>query len=124
MRLFYNEKDDNRVKLVIVLRRKEATRTPDPYVPNVVRYQLRYFPKCGAKIKTLFCLMKFYGCFFAKAALFCCSSMPLAAVVLYFMPDIISTFILNVGVRWMKESWLSAGWGRLSSEEPAVSNGG
>ena len=25
-------------------RRKEATRTPDPYVPNVVRYQLRYFP--------------------------------------------------------------------------------
>ena len=24
--------------------RKEATRTPDPYVPNVVRYQLRYFP--------------------------------------------------------------------------------
>ena len=25
-------------------RRKEATRTPDPYVPNVVRYQLRYIP--------------------------------------------------------------------------------
>ena len=24
--------------------RNEATRTPDPYVPNVVRYQLRYFP--------------------------------------------------------------------------------
>ena len=24
--------------------RKEATRTPDPYVPNVVRCQLRYFP--------------------------------------------------------------------------------
>ena len=22
----------------------EATRTPDPYVPNVVRYQLRYIP--------------------------------------------------------------------------------
>ena len=22
--------------------RDEATRTPDPYVPNVVRYQLRY----------------------------------------------------------------------------------
>ncbi|CDD83320.1 unknown [Bacteroides sp. CAG:462] len=29
--------------------RKEATRTPDPYVPNVVRYQLRYFPFCGCK---------------------------------------------------------------------------
>ncbi len=26
-------------------RREEATRTPDPYVPNVVRYQLRYFSK-------------------------------------------------------------------------------
>ena len=25
-------------------RRDEATRTPDPYVPNVVRYQLRYIP--------------------------------------------------------------------------------
>ena len=28
----------------LLKRRKEATRTPDPYVPNVVRYQLRYFP--------------------------------------------------------------------------------
>ena len=27
-----------------LLRRIEATRTPDPYVPNVVRYQLRYYP--------------------------------------------------------------------------------
>ena len=26
--------------------RDEATRTPDPYVPNVVRYQLRYIPMC------------------------------------------------------------------------------
>ena len=30
--------------------RKEETRTPDPYVPNVVRYQLRYFPNTAAKI--------------------------------------------------------------------------
>ena len=30
--------------------RKEATRTPDPYVPNVVRYQLRYFPISVAKL--------------------------------------------------------------------------
>ena len=28
----------------IFKRRNEATRTPDPYVPNVVRYQLRYIP--------------------------------------------------------------------------------
>ena len=27
-----------------VIGRNEATRTPDPYVPNVVRYQLRYIP--------------------------------------------------------------------------------
>ena len=27
-----------------VIGRDEATRTPDPYVPNVVRYQLRYIP--------------------------------------------------------------------------------
>ena len=32
-------------------RRKEATRTPDPYVPNVVRYQLRYFPILRCKVK-------------------------------------------------------------------------
>ena len=34
--------------------RDEATRTPDPYVPNVVRYQLRYIPiasKSGCKGK-------------------------------------------------------------------------
>ena len=28
--------------------RNEATRTPDPYVPNVVRYQLRYIPNQNA----------------------------------------------------------------------------
>ena len=28
----------------LLLCRNEATRTPDPYVPNVVRYQLRYIP--------------------------------------------------------------------------------
>ena len=29
---------------VLLSCRDEATRTPDPYVPNVVRYQLRYIP--------------------------------------------------------------------------------
>ena len=33
--------------------RDEATRTPDPYVPNVVRYQLRYIP-IFCPIATLF----------------------------------------------------------------------
>ena len=35
------------------MRRKEATRTPDPYVPNVVRYQLRYFPIAVAKVSII-----------------------------------------------------------------------
>ena len=36
--------------------RDEATRTPDPYVPNVVRYQLRYIPisVCGCKVTLFF----------------------------------------------------------------------
>ena len=38
--------------------RNEATRTPDPYVPNVVRYQLRYIPipfsKSGATRNRMF----------------------------------------------------------------------
>ncbi len=36
-----------RLRQMILLQpfcRDEATRTPDPYVPNVVRYQLRYIP--------------------------------------------------------------------------------
>ena len=28
----------------LLMCRNEAIRTPDPYVPNVVRYQLRYIP--------------------------------------------------------------------------------
>ena len=35
--------------LHFLLSRDEATRTPDPYVPNVVRYQLRYIPNDFAK---------------------------------------------------------------------------
>ena len=42
-------------------RRIEATRTPDPYVPNVVRYQLRYYPcfLLGAKVEGILELCKF-----------------------------------------------------------------
>ena len=41
-------------KSTLFFGRDEATRTPDPYVPNVVRYQLRYIPiasKSGCKGK-------------------------------------------------------------------------
>ncbi len=43
-----------------LLCRNEATRTPDPYVPNVVRYQLRYIPICfcGANVGQIFQLRK------------------------------------------------------------------
>ena len=40
-----NDKNDNRVRNSGPCCREEATRTPDPYVPNVVRYQLRYFSR-------------------------------------------------------------------------------
>ena len=40
---FSNEKSSKTVCFA-ALCRDEATRTPDPYVPNVVRYQLRYIP--------------------------------------------------------------------------------
>ena len=38
------KKNDKRFSPFVALCRNEATRTPDPYVPNVVRYQLRYIP--------------------------------------------------------------------------------
>ena len=45
-------------------RRKEATRTPDPYVPNVVRYQLRYFPITAAKLVISCDMAKVFPYFF------------------------------------------------------------
>ncbi len=44
--------------------RKEATRTPDPYVPNVVRYQLRYFPIAPAKLVIFGDMAKVFPYFF------------------------------------------------------------
>ena len=40
--------------------RIEATRTPDPYVPNVVRYQLRYYPIVTAKLVRSFGFWRFW----------------------------------------------------------------
>ena len=42
--LLYNDSQITVRVLFGYLCRDEATRTPDPYVPNVVRYQLRYIP--------------------------------------------------------------------------------
>ena len=33
--------------------REEVTRTPDPHVPNVVRYQLRYFSSRKLRLNTI-----------------------------------------------------------------------
>ena len=44
--------------------RKEATRTPDPYVPNVVRYQLRYIPmpnECQLQTAILLTQLAFFA---------------------------------------------------------------
>ena len=46
-----SENSDSSSSLSLIECRKEATRTPDPYVPNVVRYQLRYFPIALQKYK-------------------------------------------------------------------------
>ena len=51
---------DSEFSLLVAFCRKEATRTPDPYVPNVVRYQLRYFPNCDAKVKLFFGTKKLF----------------------------------------------------------------
>ena len=40
----HTNKGDKQFSLLVAFCRNEATRTPDPYVPNVVRYQLRYIP--------------------------------------------------------------------------------
>ena len=42
------------LRLITLRCRDEATRTPDPYVPNVVRYQLRYIPIAVAKILQIY----------------------------------------------------------------------
>ena len=44
--------------------RDEATRTPDPYVPNVVRYQLRYIPmpnECQLQTAILLTQLAFFA---------------------------------------------------------------
>ena len=38
------EKGDSRIAPIVAFGRDDVTRTRDPYVPNVVRYQLRYIP--------------------------------------------------------------------------------
>ena len=44
--------------MILRFGREEVTRTPDPYVPNVVRYQLRYFSILPRKI-SIICWRKF-----------------------------------------------------------------
>ena len=57
------------LRLTTLRCRDEATRTPDPYVPNVVRYQLRYIPIAirflvsGCKITKKFLYLKIFSCF-------------------------------------------------------------
>ena len=76
--------------MILSFGREEATRTPDPYVPNVVRYQLRYFSdslrsprlfadanfldftKAGAKVLLFFDIRKFFAIYFALFRLKVC----------------------------------------------------
>ena len=57
--------------LFLTFGRDEATRTPDPYVPNVVRYQLRYIPIFGNRMQRYAVFLKYVqkrGDFFDKSA--------------------------------------------------------
>ena len=42
VRVTYSKREDH-LMMILPFGREEVTRTPDPHVPNVVRYQLRYF---------------------------------------------------------------------------------
>ena len=56
------KRNRSRICQLLLFGRNEATRTPDPYVPNVVRYQLRYIPISfdGAKVRVFFELQNFF----------------------------------------------------------------
>ena len=51
--------------------RDEATRTPDPYVPNVVRYQLRYIPIAQKRLQS-YTFFSNYAHFFLFFLIFVC----------------------------------------------------
>ena len=51
-----------------VLSRDEATRTPDPYVPNVVRYQLRYIPIAVKRVQRYIFFLNYVHFFGEKFA--------------------------------------------------------
>ena len=59
---------DSAIWACLFFSRNEATRTPDPYVPNVVRYQLRYIPIANfvfavAKVSIKFIIPKLLNIF-------------------------------------------------------------
>ena len=54
--------------MILLFRREEVTRTPDPYVPNVVRYQLRYFSVFASILQKRvqqYCFFLIYAHYFA-----------------------------------------------------------
>ncbi len=59
-----HKKEKRQGKILGAFCRKEATRTPDPYVPNVVRYQLRYFPIEWCKDTGIFFIGEIYTLLF------------------------------------------------------------
>ena len=71
--------------MILSFGREEATRTPDPYVPNVVRYQLRYFSL--ALLASIICWRKFSRRVFQKRVQRYCFFLEYAnffAIILHF----------------------------------------
>ena len=56
------------LRLATLRCRDEATRTPDPYVPNVVRYQLRYIPIARKRVQRYIFFLNYVHFFEEKFA--------------------------------------------------------
>ena len=82
-RHFGQQKNGNRLVSVPVFGRDEATRTPDPYVPNVVRDQLRYIPIAVKRVQRydVFCKRRnFFAIIFPSPLKFLALSVAWACV--------------------------------------------
>ena len=59
-----NKQEDHQM-MILPFGREDVTRTRDPYVPNVVRYQLRHFSKKACKGTAFFLTVQIIFYFYA-----------------------------------------------------------
>ena len=56
--------------MILLFGREDVTRTRDPYVPNVVRYQLRHFSKKACKGTAFFLTVQIIFYFYIEKCVF------------------------------------------------------